>query len=367
MRFTSKSAYFLNEKFESIRCQQWFSTPGNNPATLLTILVLACLALIGNVSVRLNQLDAWQSDETGTLMKNVPGFSTADAPQFPRHAQSISAGETLSSFNSIRLYPNFIEAAENRDQDDGLSERPLLSRLLAFGSKDDSVEQLLTFGNKLILFTSAITAIMIFLCFGATKYWLEGAVAALGGGLSYAYLVRSSIGRIDTDQLNLGLLYFVFGLIVFWGQSRSWRVNIVWCLATCSGAMLFMWWYPKPQLMLIATCSLVWLLVCARKHLAMNFAGCIAFITLSGATVFNPFTLNYAQENRSVAEFIYENALETVSEAQAVSLEQVLVLTTGSVEMGVVSLAGLAIFAFRHPVKAVALAPLLCLGCSTLW
>ena len=116
MRFTSKSAYFLNEKFESIRCQQWFSTPGNNPATLLTILVLACLALIGNVSVRLNQLDAWQSDETGTLMKNVPGFSTADAPQFLRHAQSISAGETLSSFNSIRLYPNFIEAAENHDK-----------------------------------------------------------------------------------------------------------------------------------------------------------------------------------------------------------------------------------------------------------
>ena len=303
MRFASKSVNFLTQKFESIRGQQWFSTPRKNPATLLTVLVLACLALIGNVSVRLNQLDAWQSDETGTFMKNVPGFSTADAPQFLRHAQSISAGETLSSFNSIRLYPNFIEAAENRDQDDGLSERPLLSRLLAFGSKDDSVEQLLTFGNKLILFTSAITAITIFLCFGATKYWLEGAVAALGGGLSYAYLVRSSIGRIDTDQLNLGLLYFVFGLIVFWGQSRSWRVNIVWCLATSSGAMLFMWWYPKPQLMLIATCSLVWLLVCARKHLAMNFAGCIAFITLSGATIFNPFTLNYAQENRSVAKF----------------------------------------------------------------
>ena len=31
----------------------------------------------------------------------------------------------------------------------------------------------------------------------------EGAVAGLGGGLSSAFLVRSSIGRIDTDQLNL--------------------------------------------------------------------------------------------------------------------------------------------------------------------
>ena len=52
----------------------------------------------------------------------------------------------------------------------------------------------------------------IFIAFAVTGYWLEASVAAPGGGLSIAYYWRSSIGRIDTDQLNLGFLYFMFAM-----------------------------------------------------------------------------------------------------------------------------------------------------------
>ena len=64
---------------------------------------------------------------------------------------------------------------------------------------------------------------MIAVCFGAAGYWTEGAIAGLGGGLSAAYLVRSSIGRIDTDQLNLGFMYLMFGLVTFAGRAKSRR------------------------------------------------------------------------------------------------------------------------------------------------
>ena len=57
------------------------------------------------------------------------------------------------------------------------------------------------------------------------EYWRPpadaNAAAAIGGGLSSAYLVRSSFGRIDTDQLNLGLMYLMFGLVMLSARSKK--------------------------------------------------------------------------------------------------------------------------------------------------
>ena len=61
---------------------------------------------------------------------------------------------------------------------------------------------------------------MIAFAFGVAGYWLEGAVAALGGGLSFTYRSRSAARRIDTDQLNLGFFYLLFGLAFWAGTVR---------------------------------------------------------------------------------------------------------------------------------------------------
>ena len=71
-------------------------------------------------------------------------------------------------------------------------------------ASDSSVKSLLAAGHRLIPISAAITALMIIFAFGTMGYWLEGSVAAAGGGLSLAFLQRSGAGRIDTDQLNLG-------------------------------------------------------------------------------------------------------------------------------------------------------------------
>ena len=59
-----------------------------------------------------------------------------------------------------------------------------------------------------------MTTLSVILAFGATGYWLEACVAAIGGGLSASYLVRSSAGRIDTDQLNLAFVYLLLSMCV---------------------------------------------------------------------------------------------------------------------------------------------------------
>ena len=54
----------------------------------------------------------------------------------------------------------------------------------------------------------SITVFFIFLGFG-----YEGVVAGLGASLSQSILVRTSIGRVDTDLLNIGLFYLILALI----------------------------------------------------------------------------------------------------------------------------------------------------------
>ena len=108
-----------------------------------------------------------------------------------------------------------------------MRDNPLLSVVLAKLTSSNDESSLLTIGNMLLVATSALTAAAIAICFGAAGYWAQGAIAGLGGGLSAAYLVRSSIGRIDTDQLNLGFLYLMFGLVLFAGLAKS-RIASCW-------------------------------------------------------------------------------------------------------------------------------------------
>ena len=110
----------------------------------------------------------------------------------------------------------------------------------------------------MIIVTAAATALMIAICFGAAGYWTEGGVAAVRGGLCSAYLVRSSIGRIDTDQLNLGFMYLMFGLIAFAGRARSSAHALGWCAAAGLSANIFIWWYGKQELIILGAISLAW-------------------------------------------------------------------------------------------------------------
>ena len=50
-------------------------------------------------------------------------------------------------------------------------------------SPSASPGDLLTAGHTILIVSAGVTAVMIMLAFGATGYWLEGAVAAIGGGL----------------------------------------------------------------------------------------------------------------------------------------------------------------------------------------
>ena len=339
----------------------WLGPKPNSRVMIATILVLCFLAAIANLYVRHNQSKVWDSNPDVTYIDGAPAFSTADAPLYLGHARAAVRGEDVMAVKRLRAYPQHAQAPSESEYS-SIFDRPLLSVLIAFWSKDDSVTSLLTSAHLVTFGCTFATVVFVFTAFGIVGYWFEGAVAAVGGGLSTAYLVRSSIGRIDTDQMNLGFMYMMLGMVYLAFRARNWKTSLIYGTAAGLFAYVFMWWYGKPQLVLLGALSLGWLLFVRYRNLHLPLAACLLFLAAAGITFFNPFATVYTADVFKTGTLIFPKTLDTVTEVQQVPFSQILVFAAGSIEMGMVCLVGLSLFLIRHPVTAIAYSPLVGLG-----
>ena len=357
----------IEKKHHDFVARSWLGPLAPTRQLIIAAMVMIALAVCGNFWVRYAQLASWTGAETTTFLEGAPSFSTADAPFYLEHSKSIFKQESFDQFMAGYSYPNHLKENTEAQAPMPLAERPLLSVLIWALASEDSIKAMLEAGNHLVLASAVITALMIVACFGAAGYWLEGSGAALGGALSSAYLVRSSIGRIDTDQLNLGFMYLLFGLSILAGRSKSLPWTVFWCSLAGLTAHLFLWWYDKPELVALPAISLVLLFIVLRRPPMASVLGLSIFLVFSGISPFNIFEYDYGKVFISGQNFIYPNALETVTEASRISLPQIIVLMAGSLEMGLVCLVGLALFLVRHPIISIAYGPLVAFALLNFW
>ena len=289
-------------------------------------------------------------------------FSTTDASYFLRAARVIGDGDTFNEFMAKRHFPNAARAMKRIPYDNWPSGIPTSVGGYIFPCRGQYDPFPFGCGTLAILVTAGLTAIAIVFAFGATGYWLEGCVAAIGGGLSASYLVRSSAGRIDTDQLNLGFVYLLLGLSVMAARAKDWRLCLALCLGVSGFAYLFMWWYDRPQFIILIALSLAWLIIVVRRNLLLALGMPLLVLGISGVTPFNPLDSAYLQTSIIEGGFIFPNTYETITEISQVSLATLLTQTSGSVEMGVIGVLGLGLWAIRHPVLAIAYGPVAVFG-----
>lgn len=346
----------LQSQHRTLTNRSWLALPSGR-AYLFLIILLSLAATFANFHVRSQQFTHWESNPEKFFVGKTPLFSTMDAGYFLGIAQSLSRQNTTNDFFARRSFPDGKKYAENAP-DITPAKPPLLSSVIYWLADNDSPQALLETGNAIIPVTAAITALAIILCFGATGYWLEGSVAAVGGGLSMAYLQRSSIGRIDTDQLNLGFFYLLFGLIIWAGRAKKWQIGLGITILAGLTARLFMEWYGKSELIWISLFALFWIVsVCSRDW--RRVAGySILFILLSGVQIVDIGGSAYIKESFATGALQFPNVLTTVSEVTQIDFSNMLLQMTGSVGLGTVGLAGMVFWAVRHPVYAIALGPL---------
>ena len=328
---------------------------------ILFILLSGLMAAGMNGYVRYWQYDVWkQNSQIFYLDDGTPLFTTTDASYFLGAAQAIKRDKNVQTFNEKRQYPRIKEAFEQDPPKPSLRDAPLLSVVLSLMAENSSVKALLRAGNDLIPITAILTALMIILSFGAAGYWLEGSIAAAGGGLSMAYLPRSGAGRIDTDQLNLGFFYLMTGLVIWAARAKSQRAALV--LAALAGAVfwLFDWWYSKPFFGWAAFIGFIWLSLVCRRNIKLLVLQSLLFLGLSGLPSMGPGVSGdsaYLADTLSFEGLIFPNTFDTITEVTRIPFSEILNRLSGSVLLGGLSILGLGLWAIRHPAMAIVFGP----------
>ncbi len=347
----------------------WLQPPSITSAFLLLVLAAAVIAAGMNYYVRAVQYQKWeQHPHIFYLEDGTPLFTTTDAPYFLGLAQALKQDGSDLAFNERRLWPEnrpeYIKETRPNTEEEPAQRRirhiPLLSVLLSELAENSTARALLEAGNALIPITAAVTALMVMFAFGAAGYWLEGAAAAAGGGLSLAYLQRSGAGRIDTDQLNLGFFYLVTGLVILAARARSFRASIV--LAALAGTVMwfFDWWYSKPFFGWAFCIGLVWLSLVIHRDIRRVLLQAGLFIGLSGlATKGLGVSTDsvYLIDTIKSADFIFPNTHDTITEVKSVPFNDILKRISGSLWLGLLSVAGLVLWGLRHPATAIVFGP----------
>ncbi|MDC0461553.1 hypothetical protein OAM34_00925 [Alphaproteobacteria bacterium] len=351
MSFLAKMVAWHKKIFEN----RWFT----QRVTLVTIalaLLLGAVASYMNFQARHINWQMWTQNKAEFFVEDTPLFTTMDAGYFLGIAGYLKSGKTVEDYQALRVYPENLN--ENQPLNTQSRSAPLLSKTIAYFAEDASPQSLLTAGNKILPYTAVITVIAIFIAFAVTGYWLEASVAAAGGGLSLAYYWRSSMGRIDTDQLNLGFMYFMFAMVMCAGKATNVKYGLLFTIIAGITAHLFMYWYGKAELIIMAAIALFWLLLVLSRDWRRYLGFTILFLLISGVGLINPFDSIYLRTGLDFDNFIFSNVISTVTEASRVDIMEIFYRMTGSVLISVMCVFGILLWAFCHPVMAVAYAPL---------
>ena len=361
--------------------------------------LLACFLL--STVVRYQQLETWKKNPAAFFVGERPMMTTLDAPYWLRWAREYNEGIYLQK-DGLRVYPEssktfqeqlIPEKFKDSSVDTKLgkhidsaptvtavsihySDVPLLSFLIAHLSPFFNYNYYLT-GTLLIPVLASLFIFPLGIFFFKIGLPLAGLLGGLIGTFAGGYYMRSSIGRIDTDMLNLFFPVLAGLLILLAGKAKKERDILIYALGAGLSLFLFQWWYGKPGFTLVYFMLLVFSLFVQKVRFKTILLGAFLFVLcaqpekfLSGSGSIQNFTKNYFTIEHVSEEVIDEgttaasfpNTMTTISEASRVPINEVLrrVLSNTTLDwIGLLGVFGLVIFKWR---VLLPLVPMMALG-----
>jgi len=329
---------------------------------------LILLAGLINYDARDSQWQEWQANKAVFFADGSPLVSTTDAGFFLSHARDYQEGKF--DFNQSRSWPDH---AEEPSEIDGALDIPLLSVIIRYLADVKYNGDLLMAGNAMIPFTAFLTAIAIGLCFWAAGFPAEGAIAGLGAGLSHAYFVRTSIGRIDTDQLILFFISLILGAILLACRQTDWRRGIFFIFLAAGLFHLFHWWYDQNLFVLIFPLIVFLATVFSHRSFksALIYSGIfILFINpLSFISAVEPQMMNflsridfYSIKLVETSVLAFPDAYKSIIELSDINFFKMLVNIFGSPWIGLAGLVSFGLWTIIFPLQATVFLPFLTIG-----
>lgn len=329
---------------------------------LIILLTLLFLSAIINFSARVNEKNIWQDNPSLYQSEGMPLIRTGDPAYFVSIAQYLKKDIPVTEYENKLNFPSISENPTI----------PLLSKLIALLSKGSSLSEIVSAGNKIVLFCSVITSIGIFYLFFVIGRPYEGIVASVGAGITYTFFDRSSIGYFDTDILNLFFMYFLFAVIYMASRKQSWTKTILFVIFAGLVGKIFNIWYPKPELILMSFFSLAFFTVVNSKDWKKFSVNCLIYILLTDPNLYynsfniilnNPYLAGYLSTNVQVSDLVNSSSLNFNSIFRFIGEQQKLPITEmlgvgGSIYLGTFCILGLALWGITYPMLFIGFAPL---------
>ena len=298
---------------------------------LRSLFIVVLLITYGlTVESRWHQFDVWRSTPERHFVDEIPLVSTADAPYYLRLAKEHSLGE----YKAVDMKREFPAGRPNP------KDVPLLAWLLSTIG-EWSGQNFSQVGNWLLIWGAGLFIIPLSLYGWQVGYPIAGLLGGLVGNYTYKYYLRTSVGRIDTDFLNLCFPLFAAYFLLRTFQAKTEKIAWFWVSLAGVTLNLFSWWYSRPGFTLVYFLVLLIGLLCWRHSIRMILTSTLIFIVFSGpeyflrslesltvvmGVYFNVSFIGEVQANAGPATFphAYNWIIETVPLAWEESLEQLL-------------------------------------------
>ena len=348
--------------------------------------VLILLAGLINYETRQAQWQHWQDNPDQFYSNGSPLASTTDAAYFLSLAENYGRGVMGQEFTETRLYPDntldYLETHKDEfDRNDFLNQSvfdlPLISVLIHHLADWFYGGDLLLAGNAMIPITGFLTAVMVGVMFWAAGYPAEGAIAGTGIGLSSAYLIRTSVGRIDTDQLVVFFLSLCLAVLFLAARQRNLAKMLGYSLLMALSMLLFFWWYLKSPFVVMLPLLLslgVYTQQCnwQRASLAAGVV-IIAINPLFYLGTVKPFVLDIFGyltgintegdlTSKNDIALSFPNTFSTITELAKIDFIRTLEVMTSHAGIGAIGVIGFLGFTIARPSKGLIFLPFFMMG-----
>ena len=351
---------------------------------LIGAAVLILLSGMINYDTRQSQWEQWQSNPNIFLADGKPLVSTTDAGYFLSLADDYKNNVITDSFDSKRQYPERQLAFENKISETpieapteplGTLEYPLLSVSVAKIADVFFDGDLLTAANAMIPLTAFMTAVAIGIMFWVAGFPAEGAIAGTGFGLCTTYLIRTSIGRIDTDQLIIFFVALTITFILLAVRERNFRKMLGFVLLAALSSISFSWWYPQSLFVILFPIITGISIFVSQFDWRRAAAGFGVFILATNPLHFiksifsflDTFISKFFSSSAPVvantgSSLRFPDTYSTVTELGRIDLLSTLHFMTADVTIGIIGCVGFIIFLIMRPSKGLIFLPFFAIG-----
>ncbi|MAE08881.1 MAG: hypothetical protein CL661_09005 [Bacteroidetes bacterium] len=367
-----------------------------NNIWLFVGILLSCFVV--SAGVRYQQFETWKKTPAAFFVGDRPMMTTLDAPYWLRLAREYNEG-IFRQKDGLRVYPEgtetywelaekelsipmsytdptLVSSSSSGTQEINYRDVPLLSILIAHLSPFFNYNYYLT-GTLLVPVLASLFILPLGIYFFRIGVPASGLFGGLIGTFAGGYYMRSSIGRIDTDMLNLFFTVLAGMLILLAMKAKPERNVLLYSMGAGLSLFLFQWWYGKAGFTLAYFMVLVFSLFIQRIRLRTILVGAFLFVLCVQPATFmigtgnvrgflkSYFVIEEVREvviDKGSTPASFPNTMTTISEVDRVQIDEVLRRVLSNTLLGwtgFIAFFGLLVFRWR---VLLPLAPMLALG-----